>query len=114
MWSYLVIQKGLEHGCSGAPGPVRLSLVGPHRIKTVDTTFAYAQQREDQSTIISITVTFLYRNSYEQDTDPMYLVAIAIIVLTDGQAPGAPQFEGGKSHGNGNQVPVMISGTSLP
>lgn len=74
----------------------------------------HSKEREDQSTIISITVTFLYRNSHEQDTDPLYLVAIAIIMLTDGQAPGAPQFEGGKSYGNGNQVPVMIGGTSLP
>ena len=66
-----------------------------------------SKEREDVSTIISITVTFLYRNSHEQDTDPLYLVATAIIMLTDWQAPSAPQFEGGKSYGNGNQVPVM-------
>lgn len=42
-----------------------------------------SKEREDVSTIISITVTFLYRNSHEQDTDPLYLVATAIIMLTD-------------------------------
>jgi len=42
-----------------------------------------SKEREDQSNIISITVTVLYCNSHEQDTDPLYWVAIAIIVLTD-------------------------------
>jgi len=42
-----------------------------------------SKEREDQSNIISITMTVLYCNSHEQDTDSLYWVAIAIIVLTD-------------------------------